>query len=75
MASFQEFQDRLNRHDEALNEVVQDIEDLKDQVAEMGLTLEQEEIIFAGLNNAVSRVESLASENPSPENPNIEQEI
>lgn len=75
MAQFEDFLSRIQRQEAAIDDIAQDIEDLKEQIANMGLTAEQEAQLLAALENTTVKVENLSAENPavddtpSPENP------
>ena len=86
MAEYAEFESLLNRHDAAIEDIKEDIEALKEQTVNLGLTLEQEETLLAAFRSLVGKVENLASENPatppvdepvdpSPEDPGLEEEV
>jgi multidrug resistance efflux pump len=83
MATLADFQSMLERQNAAIDNIVEDIQALKDEIGNMGLTAEQEEAILSALENTTVKVENLASENPavdeveppSPENPLPEDQI
>lgn len=75
MATFAQFQEQLDRQNTAIENIVADIEVIKDQILESGMTSEQEDQLLALLQGVTDKVESLANENPeTPEEPEIPEE-
>ena len=69
MASEQDVQALVARLDTATNSVAATLQTLRDQIADGGLTKEQEAAAIANLDGAIARLEALGADpnNPVPE--------
>lgn len=77
MATLQEFRQIIERQEVALQEVIADIQEIKQRVLDSGMTGAEEAELLSLIEGTATRLENLAAENPevSPEEPNLEEEI
>lgn len=78
--TFEEFNEKLDSQESHLANIIADLERLKEQISAMGLTSEQEELLFARLSGITDQLENTAdsTEDPivvTPEEPNLEEEV
>lgn len=66
MATFKDFQDQLARISAATENIAADLVRLADQIAQGGLTSEQETEISEALKLAAEKLEAVAAVNPEP---------
>lgn len=81
MATFEQFQEQFSKQNEAIENIVGDIEEIKAQIANSGLTAEQEDVLFASLSGVTTKIEALAASNgavvtePEPEVPVVTEPV
>lgn len=66
MATLAEFQEEFDKQNAAIDDIIADIEYIKSQIVESGLTAAEEDALLASIKGLTSKVENLATENVVP---------
>lgn len=74
MATIEQFESALSRIDAATTNIANQLRDLKDQIANQGLSAEVEANVLSRLETAASQLEQVGQsvENPTPDVPPTE---